>query len=74
MIEIQIQQAINEYMSKRYEEPTHIILHPLTHQQFINELLNIANQEVYRIANNLEYRGMKVVRSLDIKPGEILLV
>ena len=70
MLQDKLEKQIYNVVMETAREPKHIIMHPQTWADLVEEVIGKYGMAINIYASNREYRGIKVLRSLDLLEGE----
>jgi hypothetical protein len=70
MIQDKLENQIYNVVMETAREPKFIVMHPQTWDDLIKEVTGKDGMAINRYDPNLKYRGIKVLRSLDLLAGE----
>jgi hypothetical protein len=70
MIQGKLENQIHNVITETAREPRTIVMHPQTWENLINEVIIKDGMAINRFESNIKYRGIKVLRSLDLLEGE----
>jgi len=70
MIQDKLENQILNAMMDASREPKVIVMHPKTWEDLVEEIIGKDGMDINRCDHNLNYRGIKVFRSLDLLEGE----
>lgn len=70
MLQNILEQAIDRHVYRTGTQPVLIIVHPATWQQLREQVFSeLANWSIDRHSTSLKYRGIRVIRSVDVQEG-----
>jgi len=70
MIQDKLENQIHNVIMERAREPKIIVMHPQTWVDLAKEVTGKDGMTINRCDPNMKYRGIKVLRSLDLLEGE----
>jgi len=70
MIQHKLDNQIHNVIMEIAREPKHIVMHPQTWVDLAKEVTGKDGMAINRHDPNMKYRGIKVIRSLDLLEGE----
>lgn len=70
MIQDKLENQIHNVIMETGREPKLIVMHPQTWVDLVKEVFWKDGMEINRFDQNMKYRGIKVLRSLDLLEGE----
>lgn len=69
MIQSKLENQIHDKIMETRREPNLIVMHPETWIDLVKEIFGKNGMEVNRQDQNMKYKGIKVLRSLDVNEG-----
>ena len=70
MIQDKLENQIYNLIMETSRQPNIIVMHPQTWVDLVREVTGKDGMEINRLNPNKKYRGIKVLRSLDLLEGE----
>jgi hypothetical protein len=70
MIQDKLENQIHNVIMETAREPKFIVMHPQTWVDLVKEVIAKDGMAINRYDQNMKYRGIKVLRSLDLLEGE----
>lgn len=70
MIQDKLENQIHNVIMETAREPKFIVMHPQTWVDLVKEVTAKDGMAINRYDQNMKYRGIKVLRSLDLLEGE----
>ena len=70
MIQDKLENQIHNVIMETAREPKLIVMHPQTWIDLVKEVTGKDGMAINRYIQNMKYRGIKVLRSLDLLEGE----
>ena len=70
MIQDKLENQIHNVIMETAREPKFIVMHPQTWVDLVKEVTGKDGMAINRYGTNMKYRGIKVLRSLDLLEGE----
>lgn len=70
MIQDKLENQIHNVIMETAREPKLIVMHPQTWVDLVKEVISKDGMAINRYDPNMKYRGIKVLRSLDLLEGE----
>ena len=70
MLENKLNNEIHARISLTYRACSLIVMHPKTWQDLLEECLASDSMAIFKFNPNMIYKGVKVLRSLDMTEGE----
>lgn len=70
MIQDKLENQIHNVIMETAREPKLIVMHPQTWFDLVKEVTGKYGMAINRYDPNMKYRGIKVLRSLDLLEGE----
>jgi hypothetical protein len=70
MIQDKLENQIHNVIMETAREPKLIVMHPQTWVDLVKEVTGKDGMAINRYDPNMKYRGIKVLRSLDLLEGE----
>lgn len=70
MIQDKLENQIHNVIMETAREPRLIVMHPQTWVDLVKEVICKDGMAINRYDQNMKYRGIKVLRSLDLLEGE----
>lgn len=70
MIQDKLENQIHNVIMETAREPKLIVMHPQTWADLAKEVIGKDGMAINRYDPNMKYRGIKVLRSLDLLEGE----
>ena len=70
MIQDKLENQIHNVIMETAREPKLIVMHPQTWVDLVKEVTAKDGMAINRYDQNMKYRGIKVLRSLDLLEGE----
>lgn len=70
MIQDKLENQIHNVIMETAREPKLIVMHPLTWENLAKEVIGKDGMTINKYDPNMKYRGIKVLRSLDLLEGE----
>lgn len=74
MIQDKLENQIYNVIMETAREPKLIVMHPQTWIDLTKEVFGNNGMYINRYDSNMKYRGIKVIRSLDLLEGEFEMV
>ena len=70
MIQDKLDNQIHNVIMETTRDPKVIVMHPQTWDDLVKEVTGKDGMAIYRYDSNMKYKGIKVLRSLDLLEGE----
>jgi hypothetical protein len=70
MIQDKLENQIHNVIMETAREPKLIVMHPQTWIDLVKEVTSKNGMAINKYDQNMKYRGIKVLRSLDLLEGE----
>lgn len=68
-----VEEGVYNYVKQHRETPSHIVMHPTTLEYFWIEIYESMGWSNGQEGKGMKYRGIDILRSLDVEPGEIII-
>lgn len=68
-----VESGVYNYVKHHQKTPSHIVMHPITLEDFRREIYGAAGWDIGQVGKGMKYRGIDILRSPDVEPGEIVI-